>query len=219
MHSTYPATGGTMRRDQRVLGFVVALVLIWDISAASAQQLEKVVIGHSSLRNDIAFLWVPQQLGFFKKNGLDPTIVFISGGVRMIQAIVSESAPIGSTGAVLVTSAAAGGADTIMILGITNLLTYDVWAKPEIKRAEDLKSKTLAISGFGSFSHAEAFRARREARRYYFFSCWRRAYSRSGADYRTNRCDHCRSFCFRTAQRKKFFLSWKSPAAGRPICQ
>jgi ABC-type nitrate/sulfonate/bicarbonate transport system substrate-binding protein len=82
-----------MRRDQRVLGFVVALVLIWDISAASAQQLEKVVIGHSSLRNDIAFLWVPQQLGFFKKNGLDPTIVFISGGVRMIQAIVSESAP------------------------------------------------------------------------------------------------------------------------------
>ena len=56
-----------MRRDQRVLGFVVALVLIWNMSAASAQQLEKVVIGHSSLRNDIAFLWVPQQLGFFKK--------------------------------------------------------------------------------------------------------------------------------------------------------
>jgi len=146
-----------MQRDPRVLGFVVALVLIWDISAASAQQLEKVVIGHSSLRNDMAFLWVPQQLGFFKKNGLDPTIVFISGGVRMIQAIVSESAPIGSTGAALVTSAAAGGADTLMILGITNLLTYDVWAKPEIKRAEDLKSKTLAISGFGSSSHVASF--------------------------------------------------------------
>jgi NitT/TauT family transport system substrate-binding protein len=146
-----------MRRDQRVLGLVAALVLISDISAASAQQLEKVVIGHSSLRNDIAFLWVPQQLGIFKKNGLDPTIVFISGGVRMIQAIVSESAPIGSTGAALVTSAAAGGADTIMILGITNLLTYDVWAKPEIKRAEDLKGKTLAISGFGSSSHVASF--------------------------------------------------------------
>ncbi len=146
-----------MRRDQRVLGLVAALVLISDISAASAQQLEKVVIGHSSLRNDIAFLWVPQQLGIFKKNGLDPTIVFISGGVRMIQAIVSESAPIGSTGAALVTSAAAGGADTIMLLGITNLLTYDVWAKPEIKRAEDLKGKTLAISGFGSSSHVASF--------------------------------------------------------------
>jgi len=146
-----------MRRDRWLLGFVLALVLILDIQAARTQELEKVVIGHSSLRNDIAFLWVPQQLGLFKKNGLDPTIVFISGGVRMIQAIVSESAPIGSVGAALVTSAAAGGADTVMILGITNLLTYDVWAKPELKRPEDLKGKTLAISGFGSSSHVASF--------------------------------------------------------------
>ena len=146
-----------MRRNQLLLNLVVTLALISSMSAASAQQLEKIVIGHSSLRNDIAFLWVPQQLGFFKKNGVDPTIVFISGGVRMIQAIVSESAAMGSTGAALVTSAAAGGADTVMILGITNLLTYDIWAKPEIKRPEDLKGKRLAISGFGSSSHVASF--------------------------------------------------------------
>lgn len=146
-----------MRRHSRLLGFVLALPLTLDIWVAPAQELEKVVIGHSSLRNDMAFLWVPQQLGLFKKNGIDPTIVFISGGVRMIQAIVSESAPIGSTGAALVTSAVAGGADTVMILGITNLLTYDIWAKPEIKRPEDLKGKTLAISGFGSSSHVASF--------------------------------------------------------------
>ena len=146
-----------MRQNQLLLNLVVTLALILSMSAASAQQLEKIVIGHSSLRNDIAFLWVPQQLGFFKKNGLDPTIVFISGGVRMIQAIVSESAAMGSTGAALVTSAAAGGADTVMILGITNLLTYDIWAKPEIKRPEDLKGKRLAISGFGSSSHVASY--------------------------------------------------------------
>lgn len=146
-----------MRRHQRLLIFVVALAWMLELSAASAQPLEKIVIGHSSLRNDIAFLWVPQQLGLFKKNGLDPTIVFISGGVRMIQAIVSESASMGSVGAALVTSAAAGGADAVMILGITNLLTYDIWAKPEIKRPEDLKGKRLAISGFGSSSHVASF--------------------------------------------------------------
>jgi len=146
-----------MRRHQQLLIFVVALAWMFEMSAASAQQLERIVIGHSSLRNDIAFLWVPQQLGLFKKNGLDPTIVFISGGVRMIQAIVSDSAPFGSVGAALVTSAAAGGADAVMILGITNLLTYDIWAKPDIKRPEDLKGKRLAISGFGSSSHVASF--------------------------------------------------------------
>ncbi|HEY7558093.1 MAG TPA: ABC transporter substrate-binding protein [Candidatus Binatia bacterium] len=146
-----------MKRNQLLLGFAMALVLISDMPTASAQQLEKIVIGHSSLRNDIAFLWVPHQLGFFKKNGVDPTIVFISGGVRMIQAIVSESAAMGSTGAALVASAVAGGADTVMILGITNLLTYDIWAKPEVRRPEDLKGKRLAISGFGSSSHVASF--------------------------------------------------------------
>ena len=146
-----------MRRNRRLLGFAFALALSFDIRVAWTQELEKVVIGHSSLRNDIAFLWVPQALGLFKKNGVDPTIVFISGGVRMIQAIVSESAPIGSVGAALVTSAAAGGADTVMILGITNLLTYDIWARPEINSPKDLKGKTLAISGFGSSSHIASF--------------------------------------------------------------
>ena len=45
-----------MKRNQLLLSFVVALALMLDISAASAQQLDKIVIGHSSLRNDIAFL-------------------------------------------------------------------------------------------------------------------------------------------------------------------
>ena len=146
-----------MKRHLTLLNLVLTLSLTLLIGVAGAQELDRVVIGHSSLRNDMAFLWVPQQLGLFKKNNLDPTIVFISGGVRMIQAIVSQSAPLGSVGAALVSSAAAGGADAVMILGITNLLTYDIWAKPEIKRPEDLKGKTIAISGFGSSSHVASF--------------------------------------------------------------
>ncbi len=146
-----------MKLYPRILGMFLALPLIWDTEVARAQDLEKVVIGHSSMRNDIAFLWVPQQMGMFRKNGLDPTVVFVPGGVRMIQAIVGNSAVAGSVGASLVTSAVAGGADTAMILGITNRLTYDIWAKPEIKRPEDLKGKRLAISGFGGSSHVASF--------------------------------------------------------------
>ena len=146
-----------MKRSQKITSWMFALPLLLACQVGWTQELEKVVIGHSSLRNDIAFLWVPQKLGIFRKNGLDPTIVFIPGGVRMIQAIVAGSAVAGSVGATLVSSAVAGGADTVMILGITNRLTYDIWAKPEIKRPEDLKSKTLAISGFGSSSHLASF--------------------------------------------------------------
>lgn len=146
-----------MKRYPRAFTWILALAIAFASEIGWAQELEKVVIGHSSLRNDIAFLWVPKELGIFRKYGLDPTIVFIPGGVRMIQAIVAGSAVAGSVGATLVSSAVAGGSDAVMILGITNRLTYDIWAKPEIKRAEELKGKTLAISGFGSSSHVASF--------------------------------------------------------------
>ncbi|HEY1270238.1 MAG TPA: ABC transporter substrate-binding protein [Candidatus Binatia bacterium] len=122
-----------------------------------AQELEKIVIGHSNIRNDTAAFWVPKELGIFRRNGLDPSVVLITGGVRMTQAILSGSAPFGMTGAVLVASAVAGGADNVMIAGVTNRLTYDVWARPEIKRGEDLRGKSIAISGFGSSSHVACF--------------------------------------------------------------
>ena len=146
-----------MKRHSQLSGLILALALLWAPLTGAAQELEKVVIGHSSLRNEIAFLWVPKELGIFRKHGLDPTIVFIPGGVRMIQAIVGGSAVAGSVGATLVSSAVAGGSDAVMILGITNRLTYDIWAKPEIKRPEDLKGRSLAISGFGSSSHVASF--------------------------------------------------------------
>src|SRR6185295_13297676 len=94
-----------------------------------AQEAEKLVIGHSNLRNDIAALWVPKELGLFRKYGVEATIVLITGGARMTQAMLSGSVPMAFTGATPVVTAVGGGADSVVILGINNKLTYDIWAK------------------------------------------------------------------------------------------
>ncbi|HEX6175158.1 MAG TPA: ABC transporter substrate-binding protein [Candidatus Binatia bacterium] len=141
-----------------IIAFLILAIAVCSLSrSAAAQQLEKLAIGHSNLRNDIAALWVPKDIGIFRKNGLDANIVLITGGQRMTQALLSGSAPLGFTGATPVVTAVAGGADTAMILGINNKLTYDIWAKAEVKKPEDLKGKTLAISSFGSSSHVASF--------------------------------------------------------------
>src|SRR5688572_8903605 len=146
-----------MKRHWGIVLLILAMAL-WPLSPlAIAQELEKLVIGHSNLRNDIAALWVPKDLGIFRKHGLEANIVLITGGQRMTQALLSSSAPLGFTGATPVVTAVAGGADTVMILGINNKLTYDIWAKPDVKKPEDLKGKTLAISSFGSSSHVASF--------------------------------------------------------------
>jgi NitT/TauT family transport system substrate-binding protein len=142
-----------MKRHREILLLILAIAL-WSLSqSAPEQELEKLAIGHSNLRNAIAALWVPKEIGIFRKNGLDVNIVLITGGQRMTQALLSGSAPLGFTGV----TAVAGGADNVMILGINNKLTYDIWAKPEVKKPEDLKGKTLAISSFGSSSHVASF--------------------------------------------------------------
>lgn len=146
-----------MKRYQRIFSWTFVLPLVLACQIGWAQELERVFVGHSNIRNDIAALWVPKELGIFRQHGLDADIVLITGGVRMTQAILSGSAPMGFTGATLVASAVAGGSDSVIVLGITNRLTYDIWAKPEIKRPEDLKAKTLAISSFGSSSHVASF--------------------------------------------------------------
>jgi NitT/TauT family transport system substrate-binding protein len=140
-----------------VIAFLILAVALCSSRSATAQQLEKLAIGHSNLRNDIAALWVPKAIGIFRKNGLDANIVLITGGQRMTQALLSGSAPLGLTGATPVVTAVAGGADNVMILGVNNKLTYDIWAKAEVKKPDDLKGKTLAISSFGSSSHVASF--------------------------------------------------------------
>lgn len=126
-------------------------------SSGSAETLTKVTIGHSNIRNEIASLWVPDREGIFRKYGLDPEIILLQAGRMMIQAIVSGAVPSGFTGAATVASVVAGGGDAVMILGITNRLSYDIWAKPGIKSPQDFKGKSLAIGSFGASSHLATF--------------------------------------------------------------
>jgi len=152
-------TSRTKRIHRRwFFGAVLGLATIFQsVVSIRAQEPEKLVIGHSNLRNDIAALWVPKEIGLFRKYGVEATVVLITGGARMTQALLSGSSPMAFTGATPVVTAVGGGADSVLILGINNKLTYDIWAKAEIKKPEELKGKTIGISGFGSSSHVASF--------------------------------------------------------------
>ena len=138
-------------------GALVALALLAGAPAWGQPALTRVSIGHSNVRNDIAALWVPREVGIFTKHGLDVTAILVEGGRQMTQAILSGSIPVGFTGVPTVASAVAAGGDAVIILGITNKITFDIWAKPELKAPGDLKGKILGISGLGATSHIAAF--------------------------------------------------------------
>jgi NitT/TauT family transport system substrate-binding protein len=132
--------------------FVLTGVLAVALSPAGAEPI-KVTIGHSTVRNEIAALWVPRETGIFARHGIDATVILVQGGRQMTQAIVSGSIPIGITGVPTVASAVAAGGDAVIVLSLTNRITFDIWARPEIKSPADFKGKTVGISGLGATSH------------------------------------------------------------------
>ena len=141
------------------VGFIVCLTLQFSQFSLhpvlSAELSNKVFIAYSAISSHNAIFWVSKELGLYRKYGFDVDIVLIGSGGRGLttQAIVSGSAPLGFTSSALVISAAANGADTVIVMGVTNTLAYDIWASPSIKSPQDLKRKTFGIATYGGPSH------------------------------------------------------------------
>ena len=68
-------------------------------------------------------------------------MIFISGSVRGIQAILAGEIPIGEGGGPGLASARLAGGDVVAIAGNVNVLPYYLVSHPSIKRHEDLKGK------------------------------------------------------------------------------
>ncbi len=119
---------------------IVALVFLSPASFLNAA--EKINTSYISVApNSSAIIWVTKEARFFDKYGFDATIIFISGSIRGIQAILAGEIPIGEGGGPGLTSARLAGGDVIAIAGNTNVLPYYLVAKPSIKRPEDLRGK------------------------------------------------------------------------------
>ncbi|HEY7323052.1 MAG TPA: ABC transporter substrate-binding protein [Candidatus Binatia bacterium] len=110
----------------------------------------KVVI--TSFDSSNAAIYLPYHTGLYKKYGLNVDLVYIGSSTIALQSLISGQVPIsvGSGGTVI--RAALGGADLVMVAGFLQTLPYSLVATDKIRRAEDLKGKTVGVSRFGSAS-------------------------------------------------------------------
>jgi NitT/TauT family transport system substrate-binding protein len=130
-----------MRRQFRSLVPLFAITFIWfaaQISAA-ADKLNTSYI--STTPGSSSVLWVAKDAKIFDKHGIDATVIFISGSVRGIQAILAGEIPIGEGGGPGLASARLAGGDVVAIAGNVNVLPYYLVSHPSIKRHEDLRGK------------------------------------------------------------------------------
>ncbi|HWP60056.1 MAG TPA: ABC transporter substrate-binding protein [Candidatus Acidoferrales bacterium] len=131
------APSGAGKKAGRVL-LAIALAL----AAAAEARAEKINTAYISVSPGSSTpIKIAKEARLFEKHGLDATVIFISGSVRGIQAILAGEIPIGEGAGPGLTTARLAGGDVVAIATNLNVLPYYLVAQPNIKRPEDLKGK------------------------------------------------------------------------------
>jgi ABC-type nitrate/sulfonate/bicarbonate transport system substrate-binding protein len=142
---------------------ITLIAALWSgLLVGGASAADRLVGVHSAQVLSQSMPWIAQEAGLFKKYDLDFHLVFISSSPVATAAMLGGDAEVQVTGAIgNVRAYVQGSKDLVFIGGIKNFLTHNILAKPEIRRPEDLKGKTMGVGRFGSNTHYFAIQALR----------------------------------------------------------
>jgi NitT/TauT family transport system substrate-binding protein len=135
-----------MKRAALVLCLIISLL---SMTVNANAQLTTLRIGFNGFHGG-APLYLAQEVGIFKKHGMNLELIFIAGGSLSVQALVGQSLELLMTGGPPFINAYSRGAKIKIIAGVTNVLPYVFIASSGITSPEQLKGKRIGISRFGS---------------------------------------------------------------------
>ncbi len=115
----------------------------------SAAQAEPIRLAYSAISGAMASLWVAQDYGYFRRQGLDVQLLYIGGGSVVTQALIGGDVQFVRLGANSVVQASLRGAGLKMIGNTINTLVFSLMARPEIQTAKDLKGKKIGVTRLG----------------------------------------------------------------------
>ena len=124
------------------------------VSAASAA--DRMRIAYSSISGAYLGIWVAHDAGLFAKEGLDDQMILIPSATQLAQVTVAGDVDIASLGGGPMMAAVLSGADLKVIGNNVNKMIFSIHTKPEVKTVEELRSKRIGVSRFGSSSDVSA---------------------------------------------------------------
>jgi ABC-type nitrate/sulfonate/bicarbonate transport system substrate-binding protein len=126
--------------------FTLAIVSVSEIHAAAARPLR---IAYLFTSGTMASMWMAKESGGFAKEGLDVEMISMSS-VLALPALIANEVDAIQISAVPLINASLRGFDVVFIAGMLNTMIWDLYARPEIKSAEQLKAKIVGTERPGS---------------------------------------------------------------------
>jgi len=131
-----------------ICAITLAAVALY-VNEARAQSLPFFRIANGTSGENPAVLWVGVDRGFYRRHGLNVEVIFMRSGPLAMSALASADVQMVFTSSNNVLNVAASGLDVVIIGNVIGRMEGDFMARPEIKRAEDLKGKQVAIQSIG----------------------------------------------------------------------
>jgi len=120
------------------------------VAADKAAPLQRIMVAYSSISGNNAPLWVTQEKGFFKKYGLDVQAVLIESGSTSAQSLIAGDVTFAHMAGAAIMQSNLRGADAVMIAGVINTLTFQLYTDKSISRPDHFRGKTVGVTRFGS---------------------------------------------------------------------
>jgi NitT/TauT family transport system substrate-binding protein len=114
---------------------------------------ESVKISYSAISWLMTPVWMAEELGLFKKNGLDAQLIYIPSSPTSVQALLGGSVEVITPGSSGVVIAAARGVPVIAVAASTRRAAFTLFTHPEITKPEELKGKVMGVTRFNSTTH------------------------------------------------------------------
>lgn len=124
--------------------------LLFSASPAIAQEKVRVAWAGASPANSP--IWVVQEKGFLKKQGLDAEVISITASPIALQAMLAGELDVIVTSVTTLVSSRLAGADIVMILGMVPTFVDHIITLPSITKIEQLKGKIGGVNRIGSTS-------------------------------------------------------------------
>jgi ABC-type nitrate/sulfonate/bicarbonate transport system substrate-binding protein len=126
--------------------WALALCALFPTQAGSQERL-KIIYSQFTMTNSAT--WFAREAGLFERHGLSADLIYVDS-TPAVQALTAGAAPLATMSGGLAVGPYLNGLDLVMLAGWCNLNSYQLIARPEIRRIEDLRGKVIGIGRYGA---------------------------------------------------------------------
>jgi NitT/TauT family transport system substrate-binding protein len=145
----------TPMHTRRLLASGLLLIAFLTSPSAAFSQtrnVKRIHVGVPAVSMGNMIIFFTKEAKLFEKHGLDAEVVVVNGSGIASRALVGGSVAISPIATPTVMNAVLAGSDMVILAHTMPGVVQALMVRPDIKRAEDLKGKTVGVTTFGSLT-------------------------------------------------------------------